>query len=341
MIAGTTHTAAAIQIAIATIGALVATVALIPVVRRVAIRKGVVAIPRVERWNSTATPYLGGVAIAVSSLVAVLIGAVQHPAMSVLFFAALGVAGVGLVDDLRPATITIRLIVEGVGGFAVAMSGVRLHALPAVPDVIVTAFILIVLANAFNYVDNIDGALALVSMVTAAAIVVVAVWHNNFVAAYEAAAIVGSCIGFVFFNWHPASIFMGDVGSLLLGFVLGALAFDVHLGANGADRVVTMGLLMFVPLFDMTIVYVARTLERRPLHIGGTDHTSHRLVRAGVSVRVVSVVMVAVSALSTAAALVIERNRIGLGLLVPVMISLVVLLAVVVIRLRPRSVSAL
>jgi UDP-GlcNAc:undecaprenyl-phosphate GlcNAc-1-phosphate transferase len=318
---------------IAACAALVVASALIPPIRRLALAKGVVATPRAERWSSRTTPYLGGVAIIVASLAIALVESRHDGRLWALVGASLAVGLVGVLDDLRPASIPLRLAVEIGASLVVTSNGMRVHIFPTTLDVAVSVIALVILVNAFNYIDNIDGALALVSVSISASITVAALLSGHTTVAIDAAAVLGACVGFTIFNWHPASIFMGDAGSLFLGFFLGALLFDLRLGSNEPTRALAIILTMSVPLFDMVVVFAARAISRRPLHVGGTDHTSHRLIRAGLPVRVTALILLLAAGISGSAAVAIDRVRIDARWAFAVSIAIVAPICILVLRL--------
>lgn len=307
--------------------------ALIPPIRRIALTKGVVAAPRAERWSVRATPYLGGVAIVIASLAIALVEGRHDGRMLALVAASLAVSLVGLLDDLRPASIPLRLAIETAAALVVTGFGMRAHVLSAGPDVVISVIALVVLVNAFNYIDNIDGVLALVSVAISASITVAALLSGHMTVAVEAVGVLGACLGFTIFNWHPASIFMGDAGSLFLGFYLGSLLFDLRLASNQPTRALTFALMMSVPLFDMAVVYAARTISGRPLHVGGTDHTSHRMIKAGIPVRMTALILLVAAAISGAVAVAVEQERIDARWAFAASIAIVVPMCLVVLRL--------
>jgi UDP-GlcNAc:undecaprenyl-phosphate GlcNAc-1-phosphate transferase len=153
--------------------------------------------------------------------------------------------------------------------------------------VAITFLWLAVISNAVNFLDNMDGLCAGVSGIAAAYIALLAALNDQFLIAPMAAAIFGACIGFLRYNFKPATIFMGDAGSLLLGFLLAIMTLQLRFpdNVNTVTWMVPLAVLG-VPLFDLTLVTVSR-LRRgvNPLTTAGKDHTSHRLVRVGLSQR--------------------------------------------------------
>jgi UDP-GlcNAc:undecaprenyl-phosphate/decaprenyl-phosphate GlcNAc-1-phosphate transferase len=268
--------------------ALAAAVGLTPIVRAVARRLGRVAAPRSDRWHSKPTALFGGVAVFASTAA----GAVLLPSWPLPVVAlALGSAGafvVGLLDDIltfRPVTkLTLQVVIAS----AVLGAGVRLDWTGSLTiDSLLTVLWLVGLTNAFNLVDNIDGACAGIGAIAAATLVAIGllVPGGPGPAAGLAAALGGALLGFLVFNRHPASIFLGDSGSLFIGFLLASLS-GITAGPRAqlpAAAAAVPILVLLVPIFDTTLVTVSRRLSGRPVSRGGTDHTAHRLVALGFS----------------------------------------------------------
>ncbi|MGH9179503.1 MAG: hypothetical protein ACRD0N_13240, partial [Acidimicrobiales bacterium] len=106
-----------------------------------------------------------------------------------------------------------------------------------------------------------------------------------------AAAVVGAAAGFLAYNWHPARIFLGDAGSLFLGFLVSAVALKLRFPVDRHAGVVAVGLVAAPALFDTTLVVVSRVRAGRPIYVGGTDHTSHRLARLGFPAPAIAVLL--------------------------------------------------
>ncbi|MDP2727078.1 MAG: MraY family glycosyltransferase, partial [Dehalococcoidia bacterium] len=151
----------------------------------------------------------------------------------------------------------------------------------------ITVLWTLAITNSLNLLDNMDGLSGGVAAVAAAFFLVLALLNGQFLVASLSAALLGACLGFLRYNFNPASIFMGDAGSLFLGFILAALG--IRLRFPGQLTIVTWMVPVFVlgvPLFDTTLVVVSR-LRRglNPLTSPGRDHLSHRLVSLGLSQR--------------------------------------------------------
>ena len=263
-------------------------VALTYVVRPVAHLTGAVATPKEDRWHRGTIPMLGGVSIAGAFL---LVSLRQPPASwgaLALVAGAAALGAVGLFDDYRPLRPQVKFILQLVVTTAVVASGVRLGITGVSPlDQVLTIVWLVGVTNAFNLLDNMDGLAAGIGLIAAAFRCYFFVIDGNPEGAQLAATLCGALAGFLVFNFQPASIFMGDTGSLFIGMLVGGLNVVGPLPYNRGTVAVLMlpVLLLLVPIFDTLFVTVARTLAGRSIAQGGRDHTSHRLVSLGMSER--------------------------------------------------------
>ena len=147
-------------------------------------------------------------------------------------------------------------------------------------------FWIVALINAVNWIDNMDGLAAGTAAITAGFFLLLALSQGQILVSMLAAAIFGSALGFLIYNYNPSSTFMGDMGAYTLGFVLAILAIKLKFAAQPLN--VTWMVPVFVlalPILDINLALFTRLLERRPLMLGGTDHVSHRLLRLGLTQR--------------------------------------------------------
>jgi UDP-GlcNAc:undecaprenyl-phosphate/decaprenyl-phosphate GlcNAc-1-phosphate transferase len=312
--------------------AFLATAALTPLVRMAALRYGRVAAPRTDRWHQAPTVVLGGIAVFGGTCAAL----VFVPRWSPLFLAvAVGSAGaftVGLLDDLltfRPAT---KLTLQVVLASAVLAAGVRLDWTGSLTiDSVLTVFWLIGLTNAFNLVDNMDGACAGVGAIAAGMLVVIA--GGTGPAASISAALCGALVGFLIYNFHPATIFLGDSGSLFIGFLLAGLsALAGETTSLPASTAAVPILVLLVPIFDTTLVTISRKLAGRPASRGGTDHTAHRLVALGFTEKRAVLFLYAMAFASGAGAVLLLRVGTGSEALLALLGVALLLLGVALLR---------
>lgn len=261
----------------------------IPWVRRLAIEIGFVDAPAQRKLHSTPMPLMGGVAIFGGAIVAVLLYYRGQPPRQVLgiLLALTLVALTGLWDDRYGMPAWAKLGGQLVGFAVLAAFGV--HVSLPVSNWInygITLLWLVGISNAINFLDNMDGLSAGVSAVAAAFMLLLGAINQQFLVAALSAAVLGACLGFLRYNFKPAQIFMGDAGSLFLGFVLAILGLELSFPTR--QNIVTWMvpvLILGLPVFDMTLVVISRIRRGVSPNTAGKDHVSHRLVRLGFSQR--------------------------------------------------------
>lgn len=275
-------------------GSSVLALVLTPLALKFAIRRDLFDRPGAQhKSHKSPVPYLGGVAIVVSFALAVTAAALFAPPVNGLneLLAVLGIgvalALVGLVDDLRTLGAYPRLALEALAGLGLwyFSDGVALFDIEAL-NILVTVAWVMGITTCLNLIDNMDGLTAGVSAVAAGWFFVIAAANGQFLVAYLAIALVGCALGFLRSNLHPARIYMGDAGTMFLGFMLAALG--VKLRFNGPTQITFFVpiLVLAYPIFDTTLVIVSRLMHRLSPLVGWRDHTSHRLVFVGLPVPV-------------------------------------------------------
>src|SRR5438270_634366 len=263
--------------------------ALTPLVRAAARRYGIVARPKADRWHSKPTAMLGGVAIYAAVVVTYLL-LVPHTRQGwVVVGASTALFAVGLVDDFLHIKPYQKLIGQVLGASAVVYFGLLLPwGWGASVALVVTIFWLIGITNAINLLDNMDGLAAGISAIAAVFIAANFAVNGQMTEAATLAVFAAALMGFLIYNSNPASIFMGDCGSMFVGFFLASSALLSASGDRGRSFIVVIAvpvLILFIPIFDTTLVTVVRKLSGRAASQGGRDHTSHRLVALGLSER--------------------------------------------------------
>lgn len=268
------------------------TVFLTPLALRLARRRNLVDVPGPGKSHAEAVPYLGGVAIVAAFSLVVLAAGLLHPAgadtksLEVTLGLGVALAVMGLVDDLRGLPVLLRIALEVAAGVVVYDTGTRAHLAGAGLglDAVVTVAWIVGITNAFNLLDNMDGLSAGVAAIASFWLFVVGVVNGQYFVAILSLALVGCAAGFLRHNRFPARIYMGDAGSLYLGFVLSVLALHLRSYASLRLTFLVPVMVLAVPIFDTGLVVMARLLHRRSPFHGGQDHTSHRLVFVGLPV---------------------------------------------------------
>ncbi|MEP7309741.1 MAG: hypothetical protein ABJA98_29890 [Acidobacteriota bacterium] len=266
--------------------------ALVPLCRLLAIRMGRMAHPREDRWHRRPVALLGGVAIGVSLFAgAGVFGLVTQ--LPVLLICALTAFLTGLTDDLINLKPSTKLVIQIALASTLLFFDYRLNWIQSVTlDSLLTLLWVVGMTNAFNLLDNMDGLCAGVALIVGTALLIdllPGATGAAFADVRYLAILLGATGGFFVYNVHPASIFMGDSGSLLLGFSFAAVTLSSnHDGAGRSDVLSIVAapvLVLMIPIFDTTLVTVSRMLSGRSAAQGGRDHSSHRLVAIGLSER--------------------------------------------------------
>src|SRR5688500_17292915 len=272
---------------------------LTPVVRRMAVSAGAVARPSSDRWHRKPVPLLGGAAIAFATTGATIWFAGLDPAVVCVLTAALTMGLVGIVDDSKRLKPSTKLTAQIAVACAVIAQGVQLHWTSSpILDGFLTIFWFVAVTNAFNLLDNMDGLCAGVAGIAALAFCASG-YGGNPAMLLAGAAVAGSAFGFLIFNFKPASIFMGDGGSMFLGTSLAVLSIAAGTGAARGvlSTLAVPALLVLIPIVDTPFVAVSRKLSARSASVGGRDHTSHRLVALGFSERQAVLTLYALAAM--------------------------------------------
>ena len=238
--------------------------------RRIALRFGVMDHPGPRKAHGEPVPYLGGLALLAGVAAAILV--VDQSLWPVLVLLAL-VGAIGLVDDLRYLPVWAKLVGEiAIAGSAVALGfSWNLTTSPEI-NIGLSVLWMVGLANSFNLLDNMDGlaSTAAACSLVALAIIVPSSWSL-------ALPLAGAAIGFLVINRPPAKMFMGDAGSLVLGFGVAVCSIRAADSAKGLHSLVILAFPLALAIFDTSLVIVSRLATGRPVQLGGQDHFSHRL----------------------------------------------------------------
>lgn len=258
------------------------TLATVPLAIAIARRTGFLDAPKGYKAHLQPTPYLGGAAVLTAALPA---AALIDPSLLDRFWPLLvGVvflAAVGAVDDRVNLSPWLRLALEAGTGCFLWADGLGWSVFDAgLPNLLLTALWVMALVNAFNLMDNLDGAAASVAAVSAAAIATLAAIGGDVPLAVLAAALAGSLVGFLRFNLaRPSRIFLGDGGSMPIGFLVAGCLISSPMGKlEGWEALLAAGLIAGLPVFDTVLVTISRRRRGVPVLTGGTDHTTHRLL---------------------------------------------------------------
>ena len=261
-----------------------------PISRQIAMRFGIVDKPNEARKTHTDhKPMMGGLAIYVALTLSVLLfSPAQHIQELVAIISGAGLlALVGLIDDRYQLSWRVRFGMQFIAAIVLIVFGIqiRLFGIQWL-DIPITLVWVVALTNATNFLDNMDGLTAGLSAIAAAWFLLIAVTQGQVLVSMLAAAILGSAVGFLAYNFAPSNTFMGDMGALPLGFLLATLA--IKLNFSGTPLSVTWMIPLLVialPIFDINLVVWTRLSEGRSPTEAGRDHTSHRIQSLGFNAR--------------------------------------------------------
>ncbi|HVF48153.1 MAG TPA: hypothetical protein VNA17_11350 [Pyrinomonadaceae bacterium] len=258
-------------------------------VRAFAVKRGFVAKPKSDRWHKKPTAMLGGVAIFIACSAVYLLLVPMTPQSLVVMGGSGFLFLVGLVDDLVSVRPYQKLIGQLIGAGMLVLSGLKLPLTGfEIVDIWITVLWVVGITNAINLLDNMDGLAAGISAIAALSLALNFATNGLTNELLLTSALIGALVGFLVFNFNPASIFMGDCGSMFIGFLLSGSVLLNQVGGRSRGIVAILAvpvLILFVPIFDTTFVTVLRKLWGRKASQGGRDHTSHRLVALGLSER--------------------------------------------------------
>lgn len=304
------------------------TVFLVPLVKQLALRFGAVREPRERDIHSSAMPLWGGLAIFIGFIVAMLlmrmgtgqnlvvsVGKGAHPILGILLGGLL-VTIVGLIDDkydIPPKAQTAALLAAGL---VAALLGARIEGITnplahtgAVPytfenwirlpiwlSVLVTMVWVFLVAKTFDFLDGMDGLATGVAAICASTIALMAAVRGDMAVALMAAAMGGAALGFLRYNYNPASIFMGTAGAFFLGYMLAMLAIVGTLKVPATVSLIVALLVVGVPVFDGLYVVARRIATKKGPTVADKTHIHHRLSERGLSVRQVVWAVYAITA---------------------------------------------
>jgi len=303
--------ASAVLYLAAFIGATLLSLALVPAVRGYAQRRRIHDVPGGHKSHETPVPYLGGVAMVGAFSLAMFVGVLIRRStviddrqinltvgnlfaqgdgllreLAVILGIAIAFSVMGLVDDLRGLSPSFRFFVGFGLATALVTYGVRLDSpLPFAADFLVSVVWILGITNAFNLLDNIDGLAAGVAAVASAAFFCIAVINDQPYSALLAIGVAGAMLGFLRSNFHPATIYMGDAGSLFIGFMMAYLGLKMRTTVSEIPQLFAPVVVLGVAVLDTLMVVISRVRRGVSPFTGGQDHLSHRLRRLGLSVR--------------------------------------------------------
>lgn len=294
---------------------------LTPLVRKVALALQVMDEPGERKIHAKPVPLWGGLAIFLSFLFTTKIYASGFEAFGAVIVGGTFITVLGLIDDRRPLSAKTKFLGQIVAALILVIMGTKIEFLTnpfggmiylgwwGVP---LTVLWVVSITNMLNLIDGLDGLAAGVAAIAAIALFVVASVKGQVIMAMLSAILAGSTLGFLPYNFNPAKIFMGDTGSMFLGFILATLSIEGALKGAATIALTIPLLALGVPFFDTLFAIIRRYREGRPVYLADRGHIHHRLLDMGLSQRMAVLVVYAFSiGLGITAVLLSELDALG------------------------------
>ena len=273
------------------------TLGLTPAAKSLAYKIGAIDVPKDKRRvHKRPIPRLGGLAIYYGFLVSILLFSDIDRQLISIIAGSLLIVGVGIIDDVKQLRAGIKLVVQIVAALIVAFGGVRITAL-SMPSMIVpggiislgvlslpiTVLWIVGVTNAVNLIDGLDGLAAGICSIATFSLFFIAILAGEISVAVLAAALAGSCMGFLPYNFNPAKIFMGDTGSTFLGYMLSIICIQGLFKGYVIISFIVPFLILGLPIFDTTYAILRRIKNKKPIMSPDRGHLHHRLIDMGLS----------------------------------------------------------
>ena len=264
---------------------------LTPLMRRIAIKYNIVDLPdsHEAKTHKEPVPYLGGIAIGVSFIVSLMVirfvtffptGTLR--ALRGIIFGGMIIMLVGFLDDLKPVSFKIKFFIQILLAIILIIFGIRIRFVsPGYLSVLFTILWVVGITNAFNIIDIMDGLSTGIAIIAALFFFFIGLPTEQIYVNFAAVALMGSCLGFLKYNFIPAKIFMGDSGSLFIGFVLAAISLGESYTHINNIALFSPLLILGVPLYDTLLVMILRFQQGKSIFLGSRDHYALRLEALG------------------------------------------------------------
>ncbi|SES82986.1 UDP-GlcNAc:undecaprenyl-phosphate GlcNAc-1-phosphate transferase [Natronincola peptidivorans] len=339
--------------------AMVISYMLTPYAKKLAYKIGAIDVPKDNRRvHKKPMPRLGGLAIYIALVVGILvmasIGKNILPITSELIGILIGatiIVAIGIIDDSKQISAKYKLLGQILAAIIVVYSGVRIEFITNILNkttgmsglgklsIPLTIFWIVGITNTVNLIDGLDGLAAGVSSIAALSLAYVAFLNPETPVGISIILIIlaGSLLGFLPYNFNPAQIFMGDTGSLLVGFILATVSVEGVIKSATTIAVAIPVLALGVPIFDTTFAIVRRLVNKRPIMEADKGHLHHRLLEHGLSQRQTVVVLYIISMMLGASAIAVSHTNRVTAYLIIVTVAYCVFLGAVRIGLVKKT----
>lgn len=329
------------QYIVALLIAFIAAVVLTPIVKKIAIAMGATDKPNERKVHQKVMPRLGGLAIFLAFIVGVFYFKPISPFFLSIMLGALIIIVTGVLDDLFELSPKLKLIGQILAASVVIVGGIKVEFINLPFDgrlelglfsIPLTLLWIIGVTNAINLIDGLDGLSAGVSSIVLATISIMAFLNGNFFVLTLSLILLGSTLGFLIYNFHPAKIFMGDTGALFLGFMLSVLSL---LGFKNITlfSLLVPAMILAVPISDTLFAIVRRVVNRKPLSAPDKSHLHHCLLRLGYSHRKTVLIIYAMSAFFSLCAILFSQTTLWVSMFIIVVVLFIIEIIIEVVGL--------
>jgi UDP-GlcNAc:undecaprenyl-phosphate GlcNAc-1-phosphate transferase len=281
-----------------------------PLIRKIARKFKILDYPGGRKLQANPVAYLGGLAIITPITIGSFLLLFSSLSLDLkqqlylgLILPGIAIAFIGLLDDIYQLPPWPRFLSQSAVGvitsFMLYLSGAGVEVFDnQLLNSLATILWVVAIINALNFIDNMDGLATSISIVASLAMFILAYLNNQYLVAALSVAIFASCLGFLFWNKRPASIYLGDAGALYLGFLLAAISIRIDLDNETAPiRVLVLILILAIPVIDVTQVVISRISRGKSPFEGGRDHISHLLLNRGITQGVVLLILTSIAIL--------------------------------------------
>lgn len=313
---------------------LFSTFLLIYPIKKMAVKIGIMDFPNQRKINKEPIPRIGGLGIVLGTIVGLLFLQPNHEHMIVITFGAMLIVVTGFLDDKYALKPIYKLIGQLVPTLILIGVGVRIESI-TVPFIgiidlniffstIITLIWIIGITNAINLIDGLDGLASGVSTIALISILVMAILDERILVVYLCIALIGSNIGFLIHNFYPAKIFMGDTGSLFLGYSIAVISIlGVFKKVTLLSFVIPV-IVLALPIFDTLFAIIRRLLNGEKIMHPDKKHIHHQLISAGYSHRTTVLIMYCIGAIFGILAILFSRASLGVLLILSLIVCLMI-----------------
>ncbi|WP_163099335.1 glycosyltransferase family 4 protein [Peribacillus alkalitolerans] len=301
---------------IATVASFITVLLVTPLVMKLAVKIGATDKPNARKVHTKLMPRLGGLAIFIGVMVGYFVSGLYNQHIISISLGAIIIIVLGVLDDKLELSAKVKLLGQLVVAFLVVQSGLTIDfiTIPFVDkidlgilSIPITVLWIVGITNAINLIDGLDGLAAGISSICIATIAVMAGLNGNILILTIALIVLASTVGFLFYNFHPAKIFMGDTGSLFLGYIISILSLlGLYKSVTLFSFVVPI-IILGVPVFDTTFAIIRRIVNKKPISAPDKSHLHHRILALGFSHRATVLIIYALGIVFSACAFIFSN----------------------------------